>query len=176
MRRFLSSAAVLFALALLAAPVSAQGECDFLLFDLATDPPTEVETLTYQLGPEAPGIGFKLTGFTSGSDVTIDLMKDGETYQSDRFTVDSEGTLRQVQNPDETDIGEVTARATGGGCTAEAHYTVLAAGPVIPDTSTEGTSTEGTLRGVPPLGIALVLLLASVAAGSFATTVRRFAR
>lgn len=165
MRRLLSSAAVLFALALLAAPVSAQDGCDFQLLDLGTDPPTEVETLTYQLGPGAPGIGFELTGFTPDSEVTIDLMKDGTTYQSDTFTVDAEGRRSLVQHPDGTDIGEVTARATGGGCTAEAQYTVLAE---MPDTSMEATASSG----VPLLTL---VVLAAVFVGTFAASVRLFA-
>ncbi len=167
MRRFGSFVTVLFALALSASPVSAQGECAFRLFDLSGDRPTEVDTLTYQLGPDAPGIGFKLSDFAPNSEVTIDLMKNGETYQSDGFSVDADGQLSVQQNPDQTDIGDVTARATSEDCTAEAHYTVL---PAIPDTSTAGTP-----GGAPLPGVAL-LLLASVAVASFATALRRFAR
>jgi hypothetical protein len=167
MRRLGLFMAVLFALALSASPVSAQGACAFRLFDLSGDRPTEVETLTYRLGPDAPGIGFKLSDFAPNTRVTIDLMKNGETYQSDEFSVDAEGQLSQQQNPNESDIGNVTARATGEDCTAEAHYTVL---PALPDTSTAVGP-----RGAPLPGAAL-LLLAIAAAASFATALRRFAR
>ncbi|CAN5695068.1 hypothetical protein BH24CHL5_BH24CHL5_08350 [soil metagenome] len=165
MTRFLSIVTMLFVLAIAASPVFANSGCDLRLFDRSTDPPTEVETLTYSLGGYGLGIGFELTGYAPDSEVTIDLMKNGETYQSNTFTVDAEGQFSTIQFPDQTDIGDVTARATGGECTAEAHYTVL-----LPD-----TSTEGLLPAAPLPGVALWALLA-VATLTFLGALRRFAR
>lgn len=163
MTRFLSIVTMLFVLAIAAWTVFASSGCDFRLFDRSTDPPTEVETLTYSLG--GPGIGFELTGYAPDSELTIDLMKNGETYQSNAFTVNAEGQFSAIQFPDQTDVGDVTARATRGECTAEAHYTVL-----LPD-----TSTEDLLPAAPLPGVALWALL-TVATLTFLGALRRFAR